>query len=95
MHLSYLRVLTIDHKHTYCVRFEQKEPTCVASLRSHVGSSLLERERRAGDVMTTVTERMGGRGGGKDDMAQGGGGDPAQIEAAFADVGAAIGRARG
>ena len=37
----------------------------------------------------------GGRGGGKDDMAQGGGGDPAQIEAAFADVGAAIGRARG
>ena len=50
---------------------------------------------RAGDVMTTVTERMGGRGGGKDDMAQGGGGDPARIEAAFADVGAAIGRARG
>ena len=32
MHLSYLRVLTIDHKHTYCVRFEQKESTCVASL---------------------------------------------------------------
>ena len=50
---------------------------------------------RAGEVMATVTERMGGRGGGKDDMAQGGGGDPAQIEAAFADVGAAIGRARG
>ena len=50
---------------------------------------------RAGDVMTTVTERMGGRGGGKNDMAQGGGGDPTQIEAAFADVGVAIGRARG
>ena len=47
MHLSYLRVLTIDHKHTYCVRFEQKESTCVASL--------LERERRAGDVMTHRT----------------------------------------
>jgi alanyl-tRNA synthetase len=50
---------------------------------------------RAGDVMTTVMERMGGRGGGKNDMAQGGGGDPTQIEAAFADVGVAIGRARG
>jgi len=41
---------------------------------------------RAGEIMGTVTARMGGRGGGKDDMAQGGGGDPAQIEAAFADV---------
>ena len=42
-----------------------------------------------------VGSGMGGRGGGKNDMAQGGGGDPTQIEAAFADVGVAIGRARG
>jgi len=42
------------------------------------------------DVMGTVTARMGGRGGGKDDMAQGGGGDPAQVDAAFADVTASL-----
>ena len=36
--------------------------------------------------MTTMNARMGGRGGGKDDMAQGGGGDPTQIDAAIADV---------
>lgn len=40
----------------------------------------------AGDVMKIITARAGGRGGGKDDMAQGGGGDPDQMEAAFADV---------
>ena len=41
---------------------------------------------RAGAIMTTMNARMGGRGGGKDDMAQGGGGDPTQIDAAIADV---------
>lgn len=47
---------------------------------------------RAGEIMGTVTARMGGRGGGKDDMAQGGGGDPTQIEAAFADVALTLGQ---
>jgi alanyl-tRNA synthetase len=47
---------------------------------------------RAGEIMGTVTARMGGRGGGKDDMAQGGGGDPTQIEAAFADVASTLGQ---
>lgn len=41
---------------------------------------------RAGNVMSVLTSRLGGRGGGKDDMAQGGGGDPTQIEAAISDV---------
>ena len=47
MHLRYQRVLTIDHKQSYYVCSEQKDSTCVASL--------LERERRAGDVMTHRT----------------------------------------
>jgi alanyl-tRNA synthetase len=41
---------------------------------------------RAKDVMAVAGERLGSRGGGKDDMAQGGGGDPAGIQAAFDDV---------
>lgn len=41
---------------------------------------------RAGAIMTTMNARMGGRGGGKDDMAQGGGGDASQVDAAIADV---------
>ncbi len=41
---------------------------------------------RAGEVIAAMNERLGGRGGGKDDMAQGGGGDPAQLDAAVADV---------
>ena len=41
---------------------------------------------RAGEIVTTMNARMGGRGGGKDDMAQGGGGDPTRIDAAIADV---------
>jgi alanyl-tRNA synthetase len=41
---------------------------------------------RAGEIMATINQRLGGRGGGKDDMAQGGGGDPTALEAAMADV---------
>ena len=40
----------------------------------------------AKDVMAVANERLGGRGGGKEDMAQGGGADPTQLEAAFEDV---------
>ena len=46
----------------------------------------VEAGARAGAILTTMNARMGGRGGGKDDMAQGGGGDPTQIDAAIADV---------
>lgn len=41
---------------------------------------------RAGEIMGTINARLGGRGGGKDDMAQGGGGDPTQLDAAIADA---------
>ncbi|MGA0209529.1 MAG: alanine--tRNA ligase [Candidatus Nanopelagicales bacterium] len=41
---------------------------------------------RAGEIMTTINQRLGGRGGGKDDIAQGGGGDPTALDAAIADV---------
>jgi alanyl-tRNA synthetase len=41
---------------------------------------------RAGHIMNVINERMGSRGGGKDDMAQGGGGDPTLVDAAMADV---------
>ena len=41
---------------------------------------------RAGEIMSTMNTRLGGRGGGKDDMAQGGGGDPTQIDAAISHV---------
>jgi alanyl-tRNA synthetase len=38
---------------------------------------------RAGEIIGVMNTRLGGRGGGKDDMAQGGGGDPTQIDAAI------------
>ena len=41
---------------------------------------------RAGEILGILNKRTGGRGGGKDDMAQGGGGDLAAIDAAIADV---------
>jgi alanyl-tRNA synthetase len=41
---------------------------------------------RAKDVMAVAGERLGSRGGGKDDVAQGGGGNPDSIDAAFEDV---------
>jgi alanyl-tRNA synthetase len=41
---------------------------------------------RAGQIMNTINERAGSRGGGKDDMAQGGGADPTRVDAAIADV---------
>ena len=45
---------------------------------------------KAKDVMATANQRLGGRGGGKDDMAQGGGADPSQIEGAIADIHASL-----
>lgn len=44
----------------------------------------------AGDLLRRGAEAMGGRGGGKADMAQGGGGEPARIPEALASVRAAV-----
>jgi alanyl-tRNA synthetase len=44
----------------------------------------LVKKYRAGDLVKELSKTLGGRGGGKPDMAQAGGGDPAQIDAALA-----------
>ncbi len=41
---------------------------------------------KAGDLMKRVAERVGGKGGGRPDMAQGGGTDAAALPAALEDV---------
>ena len=41
---------------------------------------------KAGDLVKTVAERVGGKGGGRPDMAQGGGSDPAALPQALAAV---------
>jgi alanyl-tRNA synthetase len=44
----------------------------------------LVKKYRAGDIVKELSKILGGRGGGKPDMAQAGGGDPAQLDAALA-----------
>ena len=44
----------------------------------------LTKKYRAGDLVKELSKTLGGRGGGKPDMAQAGGGDPAQLDAALA-----------
>ena len=46
---------------------------------------------KAGELVTLAAKALGGRGGGKDDLAQGGGTDAAGIDQAFTDVEHAIG----
>ena len=41
---------------------------------------------RAGDLMKEFASRLGGKGGGRPDMAQGGGSDVAELPAALGDV---------
>ena len=41
----------------------------------------LTKKYRAGDLVKELSKTLGGRGGGKPDMAQAGGGDPAQLDA--------------
>ena len=41
---------------------------------------------KAGDLVNFVAQQIGGRGGGRADMAQAGGNDPAALEAALASV---------
>src|SRR4051812_15939066 len=44
----------------------------------------LTKKYRAGDFVKELSKTLGGRGGGKPDLAQAGGGDPAQLDAALA-----------
>ena len=47
-------------------------------------TSDLSSKYRAGDLVKELSKTLGGRGGGKAEMAQAGGGDPAQLDAALA-----------
>jgi alanyl-tRNA synthetase len=47
-------------------------------------TSDLSKRYRAGDLVKELSKIMGGRGGGKPELAQAGGGDPAQLDAALA-----------
>ncbi len=47
-------------------------------------TSDLTKKYRAGDFVKELSKTLGGRGGGKPDLAQAGGGDPAQLDAALA-----------
>jgi alanyl-tRNA synthetase len=49
-------------------------------------SKTLSSQVRAGDLLKNVVLQIGGKGGGRADMAQGGGGDPAALPAALASV---------
>ncbi|SDT46462.1 alanine--tRNA ligase [Microlunatus soli] len=49
------------------------------------------RKLRAGDLVNTATQALGGRGGGRDDIAQGGGSDGAKAADALRDVEYAVG----
>jgi alanyl-tRNA synthetase len=52
-----------------------------------------ERGVKADDVLSAVMPLVGGRGGGKDDVAQGGGSDTSRIDEALAAASAAVARA--
>jgi alanyl-tRNA synthetase len=54
-----------------------------------------ERGVRANDVLGAVMPLVGGRGGGKDDVAQGGGGDTSRIDEALAAARAVVAQAAG
>jgi alanyl-tRNA synthetase len=47
-------------------------------------TSDLAKKYRAGDLVKELSKTLGGRGGGKPELAQAGGGDPAQLDAALA-----------
>jgi alanyl-tRNA synthetase len=47
---------------------------------------------KAGALIRTVAEQVGGRGGGRDDFAQAGGTEPSKLDAALADVVPAVRR---
>ena len=65
-----------------------------AALVIATNAAARDRGLAAGTILRGAAEAMGGRGGGKPDMAQGGGGEPARIPAALTAVRAAIEAAR-
>jgi alanyl-tRNA synthetase len=62
------------------------------ALVAGVTKDLTERVR-AGDLMKEFAGRLGGKGGGRPDMAQGGGTEPALLSAALEDVPAWVAQA--
>ncbi|MBK0330074.1 alanine--tRNA ligase [Brachybacterium sp. MASK1Z-5] len=62
-----------------------------AALVVATNAAAREAGRRAGALLKAGAEAMGGRGGGKDDMAQGGGGDPQRTSQALDAIAAALG----
>jgi alanyl-tRNA synthetase len=54
-----------------------------------------ERGVRANDLLAAVMPFVGGRGGGKEDVAQGGGSDVSRVDEALAAVSAAVAGATG
>ncbi|MEE1651090.1 alanine--tRNA ligase [Brachybacterium sp. J144] len=90
-----LRTLALDLR----ARLGEDSPVVVAVAGHEDGRAALviatsagarELGLKAGDLLKGGAEAMGGRGGGKPDMAQGGGGEPARIGEALAAVRAAI-----
>jgi alanyl-tRNA synthetase len=91
-----LRALALDLR----ARLGEDQPVVVAVAGSDGGRAALvlatnaaarEQDLQAGTLLRTGAEAMGGRGGGKPDMAQGGGGDPARVAEALGAVRTAIG----
>ena len=56
------------------------------SLLAMVSPDLVARGIKAGDLIKSAAQHVGGRGGGRADLAEGGGADPAGLEAALAAV---------
>jgi alanyl-tRNA synthetase len=66
-----------------------------AAVLAAVAKELLPRGLSAGAIVQRLAGVLGGRGGGKPDLAQGGGGDPAKIAAALEQVPAMVRQALG
>ncbi|WP_299305332.1 alanine--tRNA ligase [uncultured Brachybacterium sp.] len=90
-----LRTLALDLR----TRLGEDAPVTVAVAGHESGRAALviatnaaarERGLAAGALLRIAAEAMGGRGGGKPDMAQGGGGEPSRVPAALAAVHTAI-----
>ena len=90
-----LRTLALDLR----ARLGEDAPAVVAVIGAADGKAALvvatnasarEKGLKAGALLREGTQAMGGRGGGKDDMAQGGGGDHARAAEALGAVRAAV-----
>ena len=94
IHTPYGRVRTFRDKEKTTVRGSEKTPDggekrvevrVVTELTvTPIGTGDLVKKYRAGDLVKELSKTLGGRGGGKPELAQAGGGDPAQLDAALA-----------